>query len=153
MSSDNIAILLQMYSTLSSNEANLWMMYVAACLACAGFGVTTNTLTSMTMALIACLGFLAFAVGQFTMVDEIIRTREIVVAQLTPAAPANHPLSAFVNQLAPFGLTRRGAVLTHTVVDTCIVALVLFRPAARILASSRAGRTSRGKVDTPPSDA
>jgi hypothetical protein len=137
MSSENLAILLQMYSTLSSNEANLWMMYVAACLACAGFGVTTNTLTSMPMGVIACLGFLAFAVGQFVMVNEIVLAREIVVAQLKPAIGAGHQLSGFVTQISPLGLTRSGALLTHAVVDLCIVALILFRPAAKMKVFSR----------------
>ena len=84
MNTEALNVLLQLYSANSANEANLWMMYVAATLACAGFGVTTNTLTSLTMALVASIGFLAFAFGQFSMVHEIITLRELLVSQLEP---------------------------------------------------------------------
>ena len=128
MNTEEIGILFQLYAANSSIEANLWMMYVAATLACAGFGVSTNTLTGMRMAAIASVGFSAFAIGQFVMVHDAIVARGIMVQQLTKLAEHSEALKPFVAGFSPIGLTIPGAILTHCVVDVCIVALIMFRP-------------------------
>lgn len=128
MAADELQILFQLYAGNAATEANLWMMYVAATLACAGFGVANDALVSMPMALIACVGFIAFAVGQFLMVKDIIEVREIILKQLRGFD--GHPLQPLIKGVDRFRLTVRGAVKTHLVVDTCIVALIVFRPMA-----------------------
>jgi hypothetical protein len=127
---EDLQILFQLYADNAATEANLWMMYVAATLACAGFGITTDSEMSMPMALIACVGFVAFATGQFLMVKDIIQVREIIFEQLRRAD--NHPLQSLIIGVTRFKLTVRGAVMTHLVVDACIVALIVFKPMGKI---------------------
>lgn len=138
MDTESLNVLLQFYSSNTANEANLWMMYVAATIACAGYGVTSNTLTSLKMAIAASIGFLAFAYGQYTMVNEAIFLRELLVVHLVPAKSGS--LAPFISELSVRGLTIQGAIKTHAVVDTCVVFLIMYRPVAELLKSYLASR-------------
>lgn len=131
MDAESLNVLLQFYSSNTANEANLWMMYVAATIACAGYGVTSNTLTSIKMAVAASIGFLAFAYGQYTMVNEAIFLRELLVVNLAPAKSS--PIGPFIAELSVRGLTIQGAIKTHAVVDACVVFLIMYRPVAELL--------------------
>lgn len=71
------------------------------------------------------------------MVEEMIRAREIVVGHLQLEPGKARQLAGFIEQISSLGLTRGGAVLTHVVVDTCTVVLILFRPVARILVAGQ----------------
>ena len=137
MSNEELSALLQLHSSYSATEANLWVMYTAAALACAGFGISTNTLTSLKMAVIASVGYLAFAIGQFVMVNEVILTRELIVTAVKTPASTSPLLVKVFEQIGKHGLAASGAVLTHVVVDTCIVALIMFRPIGRVRAGHR----------------
>lgn len=136
MSNEEMSALVQLHSNYSATEANLWVMYTAATLACAGFGVSTNTLTNLRMAVIASVGFIAFAIGQFIMVHDVISTREIILNTVKSQKSASPLLIEVVKSIGKYGLTVQGAVLTHLVVDTCIVALIMFRPISRLRAGS-----------------
>ena len=136
MGTAELDVLFHLYSENNATEANLWMMYVVATLACAGFGVTTNTLTSWKMGLIASIGFIAFAYGQYVMVREIIEMRRIIVDAMSPQ-PGNS-LATLVKDIMPLGLTLKGARLTHFVVDFCVVFLIMFRPVAALVRVYRA---------------
>ena len=136
MNCEEISALVQLHSNYSATEANLWVMYTAATLACAGFGISTNTLTSLKMAMIASVGFLAFAIGQFVMVRDVIATREIIVNTIKSQESVSPLLIEVVKNIGKYGLTIQGAILTHLVVDTCIVALIVFRPISGLRAKS-----------------
>jgi hypothetical protein len=135
MSGEEISALVQLHSNYSATEANLWVMYTAAALACAGFGVSTNTLTSLKMAALASVGFLAFATGQFVMVREVIASRELILSAFTTDAGVSQQVVTLMQKVGEHGLTPSGAALTHAVVDACIVALIMFRPIGRLRAS------------------
>jgi len=130
MNNNKVEMLINFHQANNNSQNNLWLMYVAATMAAAGFGFSSSSL-QLLEGILASIGFTAFTIGQGVMVFRAITIQDAIESQLRDAA--DNEYITIINTLVNNSMTKLGALKTHIPIDLCVVGIIMYKPILAIL--------------------